>query len=190
MGKINGLVLLLMFLCNISYAQNEKCNSFEVFFDSDHDKGEFTNVRATPGGVIIFKINHKNYNSWGYSVNVINSKDSWLKINKITGTEECIISNFEGWIHVSVVGISTTHDIYLLDKPNGKKIIKVRGETLEHFKILHDPDGENLVEIKGEEVNYFKIIETDCNWLKVRTKKGSGWVLSEKLCGNPVTTCP
>jgi len=67
--------------------------------------------------------------------------------------------------------------------------MKVRGKTLEHFKILDDPNGEKLVEIKGESLGHFKIIDADCNWLKVQTKKGSGWVKSEELCGNPVTNC-
>ncbi len=188
MKKILNLTLLIIIWNNVSYAQNKKCNSFEVWIDDD--KGEFTNIRAEPNGTIIFKINHKNYNNWGYLVNVIDSKNDWLKINNITGMDECEISNFEGWIHTSVVGITTTHDIYLLDEPNGKRLLKIIGETLEHFKVLDEADGEKLIEIKGEKINHFKIIDIDCNWMKIKTKKGSGWVQSEKLCGNPVTTCP
>lgn len=186
MKKTNWLVLLATFLCSTIFAQKQKCNSFEVFFDDD--KGEFTNVRSSPNGIIQFKINHKNYNSWGYLVNVIGFKNGWLKINKIEGTEECIITNFEGWVHKSVVGIATTHDIYLLDKPNGKKVFKVTGETLEFYKVKESLNGENLIKIEGKAEN-FKIIDMKCNWLKVKTKKGSGWVKSKKLCGNPVTNC-
>lgn len=188
MKRIHQFIFILFVLCNWSYAQNEECNSFQVWIDIDDNPGEFTNIRATPNGIINFKINHGNYNSWGYFINVIGSDNTWLKINHIAGTEECVISNFEGWIHSSVVAISTTHDIYLLDQPNGEKVIKVTGETLEHYKVF--AEGEDLVEIQGDPVNHFKIIDIDCNWLKLKSEKGSGWVKSEKLCGNPVTTCP
>jgi len=62
------------------------------------------------------KINHIDYNSHGYSIHVIDFKNGWLKINRISGIDESLISDFEGWIHTSVVGISTTYDIYLLVK--------------------------------------------------------------------------
>lgn len=186
MIKLKAIVLLIVMLSLTGYAQDTSCTSFTVWIDDD--KGEFTNIRSNPNGTIILKINHKNYNSWGYMVNVIGAKNGWLKINRISGTEACVISDFEGWIHTSVVGISTTHDIYLLDKPNGKKVFKVTGETLEHFKVLNTTKREKLIEVAGE-TEHFKIIEVKCNWLHVKTSKGSGWVKSEKLCGNPVTNC-
>ncbi len=78
------------------------------------------------------------------------------------------ISEFGGWIHGSIVGITITHNIDLLDKPNGKKVLEYQGETGETFKIK----------------------DIYCEWVKIKTNKGIGWVKSEKLCGNPVTTCP
>ena len=158
------LLLLVVFLSNMSFAQNEKCKSFKVYVDDDKD--EFTNIRQTPNGTVIFKIN-KDYNA-GIILNVIDFKEGWLKINKLEGVDELTMSNFVGWIHNSVVGVGATHNIYLSNKPKGKKILK----------------------IEGEQGDIFRIIDMQCEWVKIKTKKGNGWVESSELCGNPVTTCP
>lgn len=135
MKEIKTIILFLVLIIGSpTFAQNEKCNSFEVFMNDS--KEEFTNIRQTPNGIIILKINHENYNEYGYILNVIGFENNWLKINKIEGVEELKASNFEGWIHNSVVGITNTHDIFLLDKPNGSKLVKVEGESGETFKII------------------------------------------------------
>lgn len=162
------LILIYFLTLNFAFSQENKetqcvIKPFEVFLD---DVDNYTNIRNNPNGKIILKIN--NEDSYGHMMNVIDFKNGWLKINEIIAIDEYIISELEGWIHSSIVGISLTHSEDLLDKPNGEK----------------------KLELKGESGEIFKIIDVHCEWLKIKTKKGDGWIKSEKICGNPVTTCP
>lgn len=145
--------------------KDAKCTikPFEVYLD---DEDEYSNIRATPGGQIVLKIN--NEHSYGYILNVIDIEKGWLKINEINGLEDYRISEFEGWVHTSIVGLGTTHDIDILDKPNG---------TNKMGKLLGEQDR-------------FKIKDVYCEWVKIECKGVTGWIESEKTCGNPVTTCP
>lgn len=145
--------------------KDEKCSikPFEVYLD---DEDEYSNIRATPGGPIVLKIN--NEHAYGYILNVIDFKSGWLKINKINGVDGYRISEFEGWVHTSIVGLGTTHDINVLDQPNGNTIVgKLQGEQ-----------------------DRFKIRDVYCEWIKIECKGIIGWIESKKTCGNPVTTCP
>lgn len=166
MRKCLVLIVSILFY-SFSFSQKNKTNTcsinpFEVYLD---DKDNFSNVRDSPKGEIILKIN----NTYDYYIlNITGFKDGWLKINKITGVDGYDISEFEGWIHSSIVSAEVTHSTNLLDKPNGKKVVgKLIGE-----------DGA------------FKIKDLYCEWIKVEYKGIIGWVKSEKTCGNPVTTCP
>lgn len=161
-------LMICVFSFNFAFSQeskDKKCNTqpFRVYLD-DQDK-DF-NVRAQPNGKIILKIN--NEHSDGFIMNVIDFENGWLKIDQINGIDELTITEFEGWIHNSIIGITATHNISLLDQPDGKKVLDITGET-----------GET-----------FKIINIACEWVEIKTQKGTGWVKSEQLCGNPVTTCP
>ena len=149
----------------VQIPQNEKCRikPFEVYLD---DEDEYSNIRAIPGGQIVLKLN--NQYAYGYILNVIDFKDGWLKINEINGIEDYKISEFEGWIHTSIVGLGATYDIDILDKPNGtNKVGKVKGEQ-----------------------DSFQIKDVYCEWIKIECKSITGWIESAKTCGNPVTTCP
>lgn len=167
MIRLITLTIFILFF-NFSFLQeskNDKCTvkPFEVYLD---DEDTYSNIRDSPKGNIVLKINSKY--SYGYILNVIDFKDGWLKINKISGVEEYEISEFEGWIHSSIVGVATTHNIDLFDKPNSKtKVGKLIGEQ-----------------------DTFKIKDVYCQWIKIEYKGVIGWVESEKICGNPVTTCP
>jgi len=164
------LIILTIFLsfANFSFSQEIKNNQckikpFEVYLD---DKDSYSNIRESPNGNIVLKIN--NEQSAGYSINVIDFQDGWLKINRISGVDGYEISEFEGWIHHSIVGAGTTYDLELLDKPNSKIIVgKLIGE-----------------------LDTFKIVDVYCEWIRVECKGVYGWVESKKICGNPVTTCP
>ena len=167
MAKLITLIIFLFFFLNSSFSQEnkvEKCKvePFEVYLD---DVDDFSNIRDSPKGNIVLKINTKY--SYGYVLNVIDFKDGWFKINRIQGVDEYYISEFEGWIHSSIVGAAVTHNLDLLAKPNGKKIGVLVGEQ-----------------------DTFKIIDLHCEWIKVDCKGLIGWVESNKICGNPVTTCP
>jgi len=113
MIKLITLTIFISFF-NYSFSQenkNDECNvkPFEVYLD---DEDTYSNIRDNPKGNIVLKISNK-YSS-GYIINVIDFEDGWLKINRISGVDGCEISNFEGWIHSSIVGAGTTHNLDLL----------------------------------------------------------------------------
>ncbi|MDB2462728.1 hypothetical protein N9W61_01325 [Algibacter sp.] len=167
MKKLILLTLCLVFF-NVSFSQeskNDVCTvkPFKAYID---DKDDYSNIRESPSGSIVLKLN--NTYGYGYTLNIIGYEKGWLKINGISGVDAYEISNFEGWIHGSIVGAGTTHDIELLDKPNSKTKIGT---------------------LKGEQ-DAFKIKEVYCEWIKVDCNGLVGWVQSNKICGNPVTTCP
>ncbi len=168
MNKIFTLILFIL-VGNFSFSQEnntDECNfkAFKVFLD---DENEFSNIRENPNGTIILKLNYGGSN--GYIFNVVDFQDDWLKINHIVGVDGYDISNFEAWIHVSIVGASATYNLTLMNQANGKTIV---GEVI------------------GEQ-DSFKITALECDWIEIETKEGLiGWVQSDKICGNPVTTCP
>ena len=167
MKRLSIAFIVFIIAFNISFSQESKSNScsikpFKVYLD---DEDNYSNIRESPNGEITLKIN--NLHGYGYVFNVIAFKDGWLKINHVEGVDEYAISNFEGWIHSSIVSVAFTYDVDLLDKPDGKKVLKIKGESGETYKIT----------------------EVYCEWVKIKTKNGTGWVKSEKLCGNPVTNC-
>lgn len=145
--------------------KNLECSvkPFEVYLD---DEDEFSNIRATPGGPIVLKLNNR-YAS-GYILQVIGFENGWLKINEISGVDGYRVSEFEGWVHTSIVGLGTTYDLDVLGLPNGTtKVGRVLGEQ-----------------------DTFTIKDVHCEWIKIECNGIIGWVESEKTCGNPVTTCP
>jgi len=156
-------------LCsNFNYSQQNNgndCNfrSFEAYID---DKDTFSNIRNQPNGEIILKLNNKY--GYGYILNIVDYKNGWFKINNISGIDAFEMTDFEGWIHNSIVGAATTHNLDVFDKPNGtNKIAQLIGEQ-----------------------DSFIIKEAYCNWIKIDSNGIIGWVKSQEICGNPVTTCP
>ena len=114
--------LIILTLCitlfNTSFSQESNdtytIKPFKAYID---DKDDYSNIRDSPRGEIVLKLN----NTYGYILNIIGYENGWFKINNISGVDEYDISNFEGWIHGSIVGAATTLDLELLDKPNGKR---------------------------------------------------------------------
>ncbi|APY07612.1 hypothetical protein BWZ20_04550 [Winogradskyella sp. J14-2] len=145
---------------------NQDCEfkPFEVYIN---DTDIYSNLRDAPNGDIVFKINNKL--SDNSVLTVIGYKNGWFKVNEINGIYyNFTLSDVEVWIHQSIVDTAFTYSTDLLDKPKGKKVVTIPQETTGGFSIL----------------------DMHCNWIKLKTKDGTGWVPSEKLCGSPVTTCP
>ena len=129
MKSIIVIIIFILFF-NSSFSQEHISNDctiteFEVYID---DEDSFSNIRKSPKGQIVLKLN--NTNSYGYVLNVIDAKDGWLKINRISGVDEYDISNFIGWVHNSIVGAAVTHSLDVFEKPNIKsnKVGKLIGE--------------------------------------------------------------
>jgi len=165
---ITFLLITLTLTLNYSFSQeteNSKADivPFNVFlFDTTE---VYSNIRLNPNGEIMLKLD---YNTDYFILKIIDYKDGWFKINDIVSVEFGYnISNFEGWIHHSIVAVTTRKDLVLKKKPNSKKTVG----TI---------DLETTV----------KIIDVLGNWVKIEYKENIGWVESKWLCGNPVTTCP
>jgi len=160
------IITFLTILGNISFSQEDNACKIKSFEAYTHDSDEFSNIRESPGGVVILKIN-TSYDE-GCVVNIIDFEDGWFKIDTISALSGYEVTNFQGWIHSSIIGASTTYDLNLVDQPNGK---------------------EKVGTIKGENGHTFKIIDVHCEWIKIKFKNLAGWVKSEKICGSPVTNC-
>lgn len=162
------ILLLLTLTCNYSFSQETEKNNtgimpFSVFLFDTTDV--YSNVRINPNGEIMLKLDYSNDY---FILTVIDYKNGWFKINNIVSVEYGYnISNFEGWIHHSLIAVTTRKNLELKEKPNSKKMVgTINLETT------------------------VQIIDVWSNWAKIKYKENVGWVESKWLCGNPVTTCP
>ena len=168
--------VLILFISNANYAQLSKskkdtailqqCKSSDLRVFISDKKGGGTNIREKAKGKVILKLKGEvDY----YMLNVTKAENGWFKVSRIWGVEwEAIeLSDTVGWIHYSVIGASIRKEVNVLSVPeNGKIVGKIEGETSVRIK---DMCG---------------------NWVKIQHKEIEGWISSEWLCGNPVTTCP
>jgi len=163
---------ILIFLLLVSLGQNVfsqqgndcKIEPFEAYIN---DTDTFSNIRVDPAGEILFKVNNTYLDGW--VMHIIEYENGWFKIDNLSGVSGCEMSSFEGWVHGSIVGVSATYDLNVLDSPNGKT---------------------KLGTIKGENGDTFQILDAHCEWIKIKYNNLVGWVKSEEICGSPVTTCP
>lgn len=136
-----------------------------------------TNIRRSPGGEILFTLSPDD----DYMLDVYDASDGWWRIlaecvTTVEGDEiELSEDGSEAWVHYSVLGIGirnydgTSEPLY--ESPS--KTSKVVGK-IEEAEALVRP-----VDMAG-----------DASWVKVKWGKLTGWIESDRLCANPVTTCP
>jgi len=160
------IFLFFILLINVSFSQEDSIDctisAFRVALDDQSDSD--TNIRDKPNGEIILKLNKMDY----FELMVVDIKNGWLKINNIVSVEyDYTISNLQGWIHHSIVGVFTRRNLTMVSEPYSKKIVG----SIEQ---------EIGVKIKG----------ACSNWVQIEYNGISGWVESKWLCGSPVTTCP
>lgn len=158
--------LLIFFIINSLVMYSQQDCSFSPFNVAlDDDSGSDTNVRYLPNEDIVLKLNKTDE----FVLHVTDYKEGWFKTDKITSVHYGYeISNLEGWVHQSTVSLFTRKKINLLDKPK---------------------TGTSLGAIDGEN-GPVKIKDICSNWVKIEFENLVGWVETEWLCGNPVTTCP
>lgn len=161
---MKNILLYICLLCSVlSYAQDCQIQPFDVAL-ADASRSD-TNVRDQPNGSIILKLSALDE----FVLHVIDYKDDWLKINKVSSVYNGYeISQLEGWIHQSTVGFWTRKKIDLLTTP-------VNGDSV------------GVIEVENGPV---KIKDICDSWIKIEFNGLIGWVELEWLCGNPVTTCP
>ncbi|MBQ7211084.1 MAG: SH3 domain-containing protein [Muribaculaceae bacterium] len=138
--------------------------------------GSLTNVRNAPGGKIVQTLSGGD----GYVVELLGVKNGWWRIDSevdIYGDNEGLLK-LQGsatgyWIHGSLLsfGIAGDPTGCLRSKPSAKaKPVKIPDSTEMQFR---------PVAISGK---WVKAVTTD--------GKASGWVHSDRICYNPLTTCP
>ena len=138
--------------------------------------GTATNVRNAPNGKVVQTIEVKE----GCVVNLLAEKNGWWKIDpevELYGDNEGVL-NLTGsksgyWLHHSVLSFTIAGDPTgcMRVKPSRKaKAVKLSDSTELQFR----PIG-----MKGK-------------WVKAKTTDGkyTGWIHSDKICYNPLTTCP
>ncbi|WP_299683233.1 SH3 domain-containing protein [uncultured Tenacibaculum sp.] len=172
--KNNFIIFFIILTCNFCFAQKNQrsntsknqCNSFNLrVYVTDLDR-EGTNIREKAKGKVLLKL--KGDTDY-YMLSVIKAKKGWFKVKKIWGVDWGFIelSDEVGWIHYSVIGAATRRKVNVLSIPK-------TGEVLGKI------DQETSVKIK----------DMCSGWVKIESGNIAGWISSEWLCGNPVTTCP
>lgn len=157
------------------YAQPKSC---AYILDGS---GTPTNVRNAPNGKVVQKLPDID---GGYVVGLCEVKNNWWRIDPhidIYGGDdgdECILlegSKTGYWVHYSVLafGISGDHSNVIRKKPSMKASpLDIAVSYL--FETALRP-----LEIKGD---WIKVITTD--------KRYTGWMPIDRICYNPLTTCP
>ncbi|MBO4822112.1 MAG: hypothetical protein J5548_11710 [Prevotella sp.] len=144
------------------------------------NSGTPTNVRNAPKGKVVQKLPDID---GGYVVSLLAVKNNWWKIDPIVdiyGDEEDENIRLKGsktgyWMHYSVLqfGIAGDHENVLRQAPSANaKPLQLEPSYL--FEV-----GLHPLEIRGE---WIKVITTD--------KRHTGWMPIDKICSNPLTTCP
>ena len=144
-----------------------------VSWDDPDQSG--TNIRNSPGGKVIAKINPSGFPD-GCMMEIVEASNGWFRINggiEGPGDESDIaLPGNVGWIHGSVITTGTRNyggqKINILDEPNNGKMV-----------------GSITTEVYG-----LKILDLCGNWVKISYNGMTGWVSSDWLCGVPWTTCP
>lgn len=132
------------------------------------------NIRNAPNGKVVTTLTD---NGGGYVVTLLKVSNGWWKIDSTieqcgdNDTEINLKGSSNGyWVHNSVIGFTGVGDgtAVLYSKPNYKS--RKLGQSAE---LLH-PIG-----VQGK-------------WVKVKTADGkyTGWIHTDKICFNPLTTCP
>ncbi len=154
-----------------SFEGNNCVVEMEVYLSDN--SGSPTNIREVPGGDVDLVLPVDD----DYLFEVIGFKDGWFKIKSIwaSGGDEFVMTDNEGWIHRSVVGVGTRN---------------YGGQELSVYKEA-DPDSG----ISGfiQEETSLKILDVCDDWVKVEFNQAGevieGWIEKEWVCGNPVTNC-
>ena len=154
----------------------EKINSgpsrILVTWDDPDQSG--TNIRNSPGGQVIAKINPSDFQD-GCMMEIVEASNGWFRIQgeiqSAGNVSDLTLPGNEGWIHGSVITTGTRNyggqKINILDEPNTGKIV-----------------GSITSEVYG-----LKILDLCGNWVKISYNGMTGWVSSDWLCGVPWTTC-
>ena len=168
------LTTVMMVIALSVYAQTV---AHAYIFDNS---GTPTNVRNAPKGKVVQTLPDID---GGYGVTLLEVKNNWWRIDPVIdiyGDEDEDFVQLKGsntgyWVHYSVLGFTIAGDYenVLRETPSPK------GKPLKlGFSYLVET-GLRPLEIRGE---WIKVITTD--------KRYTGWMPIDRICDNPLTTCP
>lgn len=172
MKKIFLTTLIMVFAMSV-YAQSEVC---AYICDKS---GTPTNVRNAPKGKVVKSLPEID---GGYVVTLLEVKNNWWRIDPVIdiyGDEDDYVklqgSKTGYWVHNSVLqfNIAGDHTNVLRATPSSK------GKPLKIDTTYLLETGLRPLQIQGE-------------WIKVETtdKRFMGWMPIDRICCNPLTTCP
>lgn len=138
--------------------------------------GSNTNIRNAPSGEVVLELLNGEDE---YFLSIIGCKGKWFKIKSPVGgiDVDYEIPGGEGWIHSSVMGMDTRNygnqpiEIQIDATPRSEVVGIIEMEA--HIKPVSACD--DRVQILYEKENGEQI---------------TGWIFSDWICGNPLTTCP
>ena len=146
------------------------------------NSGSPTNIRNAPNGKVVQTLQDVD---GGYVVDLIEAKNNWWKIDpavEIYGDvdEDEALVKLKGsktgyWVHYSVLQFTIAGERanVLRTKPSRKApAINFEGSYLAEIEL-------RPLEISGK---WIKVVTTD--------KRYTGWMPIDKICSNPLTTCP
>ena len=146
----------------------------ERFYCYIADEG-VTNIRNAPKGAVIYQITEPG----SYMLFVFNPDNGWWQVYNSVLYEidqaDPIPLPAESWIHSSVLGVS-------LRNYDGKP---------EPLYASPDESSQVVGRINEQEALVRPVdLAAGGTWVKVRYGNLTGWISSDRLCDNPVTTCP
>ena len=170
-------ILLTTVMMVIALTVNAQTSVCAYILDAS---GTPTNVRNAPNGKVVQTLSDVD---GGYVVTLLEVKNNWWKIDPVVelcGDVDEETLQLKGsktgyWVHYSVLGFGINGDPtnVLRDTPSSKgKPLKLEPGYL--FEVSLRP-----LEIRGK---WSKVITTD--------KRHTGWMPIDRICDNPLTTCP
>ena len=163
---------------SIGYIHSSRLSDIWTMDACIHDTdGAYTNLRKSPGGDVAKKLPTNNM----YILSLSEYKNGWWLIESLTEFaeyDEIAMPLPQGgyWIHISCIGLEISGDgnatFSLYAKPKkGANVIKTYSNA-------------------GMGITSVLDMSADKKYLKVKLSDSrTGWILREKTCYNPYTTC-
>ena len=147
----------------------------ERFYCFVSDEG-VTNIRNAPKGPVIYQLKDSDI----YMLFVFNPDNGWWQVYNSTlyvmdEADPIHLPAAEAWIHSSVLGVT-------LRNYDGKPEPLYASPDATSRVVGHIDEQEALVRPVD--------MAAGGVWIKVRYGKLTGWISTDRLCDNPVTTCP
>lgn len=168
-------ILMIAFMAVVSLAAYSQ--SYITAWVADQSNTP-TNIRNAPNGKVVYKLDGEE----AFTVDLLSVSNGWWKIRpevQIWGDNDGILtltgSKTGYWIHKSVLAFGLSGDpkgCLRVAPSKTAKAVRVAQDDLNRLEF------EPLM-IKGE---WVKVIDKD--------KKYSGWIPKDRICYNPISTCP